>query len=224
MLANYDTGSQTAMLQVVINPLVDWIWFGFGVIAFGTGIALLPERAYAFAAAKVAGEAVATTGAILLAVLLAGTTLSAQGQHVLIPGTIAPATNPLEQELREEMGCTCGTCAHEPLTKCTCGTAEEMRQQLHAQIEQGKSKDDVLAALVEIYGGQQFLGAPMNKGFARMAWLFPYLAGLGGAAAIGLVAVRWSRQHPGTRDDADAAGPDTPAMEERLDDELRNLD
>ena len=36
-------GSQSATLQVVINPLVDWIWLGFGVLALGTGIALLPE-------------------------------------------------------------------------------------------------------------------------------------------------------------------------------------
>src|ERR1700733_2132235 len=39
-----DLGSQTASLQININPLVDWIWFGFGILALGTGIALLPER------------------------------------------------------------------------------------------------------------------------------------------------------------------------------------
>ena len=43
---------QTAPLQIVINPLVNWIWLGFGIIAFGTGIALLPERAFSFALAK----------------------------------------------------------------------------------------------------------------------------------------------------------------------------
>src|SRR4029079_11055453 len=44
--------AQTATLQIVVNPLVNWIWLGFGIIAFGTGIALLPERAYSFAVAK----------------------------------------------------------------------------------------------------------------------------------------------------------------------------
>ena len=36
--------TQAASLQIVVNPLVNWIWFGFGMLAFGTGIALLPER------------------------------------------------------------------------------------------------------------------------------------------------------------------------------------
>ena len=39
-----DLAAQSASLQIVINPLVNWIWFGFAVMAIGTGIALLPER------------------------------------------------------------------------------------------------------------------------------------------------------------------------------------
>jgi hypothetical protein len=42
---------------------------GFGVMAFGTGIALLPESAFAFAAAKVPSGAV-TTGLLLFALLV----------------------------------------------------------------------------------------------------------------------------------------------------------
>ena len=49
--------SQVAPLEIVINPLVNWIWLGFGVLAFGTGIALLPERVYSFALAKMPAEA-----------------------------------------------------------------------------------------------------------------------------------------------------------------------
>src|SRR3984957_17913297 len=62
-----DLGSQTASLQININPLVDWIWFGFGILALGTGIALLPERSYAFALATLPEAAgVATTPVPLL--------------------------------------------------------------------------------------------------------------------------------------------------------------
>ena len=53
MLApDIDFGTQTTSLQMVVNPLVNWVWLGFGVMAFGTGIALLPERTYSFALAK----------------------------------------------------------------------------------------------------------------------------------------------------------------------------
>ena len=33
----------TSTLKLVVNPVVDWIWFGFMLLAIGTGIALLPE-------------------------------------------------------------------------------------------------------------------------------------------------------------------------------------
>jgi cytochrome c biogenesis factor len=38
---------------VVVNPLVNWIWVGFGVLALGSIIAMLPESSFAFAASRV---------------------------------------------------------------------------------------------------------------------------------------------------------------------------
>src|SRR5262245_8295981 len=69
--------SQVAPLEIIINPLVNWIWLGFGVMAFGTGIALLPERAYSFALAKMPVEA-ATTAVLVLIMVFGGTRLQAQ--------------------------------------------------------------------------------------------------------------------------------------------------
>ena len=51
-----NVASRRRPLQIVINPLVNWIWLGFGVMAFGTGIALLPERAFSFAMAKMPAD------------------------------------------------------------------------------------------------------------------------------------------------------------------------
>lgn len=48
----YELGDQSMSLQVVINPLVNWIWVGFGLMVLGTAIGLLPERALAFAGAN----------------------------------------------------------------------------------------------------------------------------------------------------------------------------
>src|SRR5450432_3369762 len=42
-MGSYDLANGTAVLKVVINPVVDWIWFGFMLLAMGTGIALSPE-------------------------------------------------------------------------------------------------------------------------------------------------------------------------------------
>ena len=36
-LASYDIGDQSANFQLTVNPMVNWIWFGFTVLALGTG-------------------------------------------------------------------------------------------------------------------------------------------------------------------------------------------
>ncbi len=68
-----DLKDQSASLHIVINPLVNWIWFGFGIIALGTGIALMPEAAFSFAAARLRfPEAANTTTSLLVVMMLAG--------------------------------------------------------------------------------------------------------------------------------------------------------
>jgi hypothetical protein len=66
------------------------------------------------------------------------------------------------------------------------------------------------------------LGAPINKGFNRLAWLIPYLIGGTGAVIVGFAAVRWSTRPPTSPNEAQTERD--PDLEERLDDELRNLD
>ena len=73
VLAGFDAEQQSATFHVVVNPLVNWIWAGFGILAIGTLIALLPERALAVASVKVpAGTASGTTTTTLLLVAAAG--------------------------------------------------------------------------------------------------------------------------------------------------------
>src|ERR1041385_5371756 len=60
-----------------INPLVNWVWTGFGVLAIGTGIALLPDTVFLFALASLPASA-ATASMLLLAIVLWPSTLLAQ--------------------------------------------------------------------------------------------------------------------------------------------------
>ena len=59
VLAAFELQDQSATLHIVVNPLVNWIWVGFGILALGTVIALLPERQFAFAGARAAADAAA---------------------------------------------------------------------------------------------------------------------------------------------------------------------
>jgi cytochrome c-type biogenesis protein CcmF len=225
-----DLANQTATLQITVSPLVNWIWFGFGIMALGTGIALLPERAYSFAVARLPVEAAATTTAlsILLAmVAFGGSTLSAQkGMGGPADQNIQSsyyARNDFEKKMQHEIVCTCGACGHATIAECRkdpCMTSHEMRAELAALIDQGKNHDEIIQAFITKHGSQEMLGAPIDKGFSRLAWLFPYLVGATSAVAIGFAAVKWTRKP----DEATEAAPLDAALEERIDDELRDLD
>jgi cytochrome c-type biogenesis protein CcmF len=221
---NPELGTQTISLEVVVNPLVNWIWLGFSILAFGTGIAVPPERTYSFALAKLpAAEAATGTIALLVLMLtLGGTRVFAQAHSANPTLVIAPTTNAVERQLREEMGCLCGACAHEPLSKCTCGYAEQMRAQLRAQIEKGTNHDETINALAIVYGGHHFLTTPIDKGFNRVAWLFPYALAATGITVIGFATAKWTRKPQSEASQENA--PADAGLDERIDDELRNLD
>jgi cytochrome c-type biogenesis protein CcmF len=220
-----DLAAQSASLQINVNPLVDWIWFGFAVMAIGTGIALLPERTYAFALSKLpeaaggAASAAATGAALLLMLWMSSASLLAQ--HEAGTGLMLPPKNALESRMRDEIGCTCGGCGHEALSKCVCSQADQMRGELRAQIDLGKTHEEIISHFIAQFGGQQFLRSPIDQGFNRLAWLLPYGVGAVGLVAVGMTARRWAR-HPENASQREE--PKDPAIEERLDDELRNLD
>ena len=100
-------------------------------------------------------------------------------------------------------------------------TSHRMRGQLAALIDEGKSHDEIIQAFVAMYGSQEMLGAPLDQGFSRLAWLLPWTLGASTAVVVGLVAVRWSRQRAQAPESPEVAGPE---LDGRLDDELRNLD
>jgi cytochrome c-type biogenesis protein CcmF len=225
VLAAYDLSVQSASLQIVLNPLVNWIWLGFGVLAFGTGIALLPEKAYSFAIAKLpATEALTTAGAILFTVVLTGASLSAQGMSGgMATQTSFYARTPFEKQMQHEITCTCG-CGHIAIAECRkdpCGTSDQLRGELATLIDQGKNHDQIIQWFVGHYGSEEMLGAPIDKGFNRLAWFLPWALGASGAVMVGFAAVKWSKHKPGDEPAASAADHE---LDERLDDELRNLD
>ena len=220
VLPAFDLKDQSASLQIVVNPLVDWIWFGFGVLALGTGIALLPERTFAFAMATLPEAAATgpttTIVALLLALFLGSTSLFAQQSVPLVPRSA------VEKKLQNEIICMCS--CRRPLTDCgmlNCSGREPETARIRELLESGQTHDEVIAAFIKQYGGQDILSAPLDQGFNRLAWLFPYLVGIGSAVAVGVSAVRWSRHAPPA---APPAPPADPGIEERLDDELRDLD
>jgi cytochrome c-type biogenesis protein CcmH/NrfF len=222
----FDLQDQSASLHVVVNPLVNWIWVGFAVMALGTGIALMPERAYSFAVAKLPAEAASTTTALLVLILLLPAV--ARAQHVETGQTVPViARSALERDLQENMICMCGTCGRQLLSQCQCGYAQNMRKELAGLVAEGRTREQVIDFYIAKYGSQEPLAQPIDKGFNRLAWVVPYVLGATGLLVTGFVAVRWTRRGSTTNAQAsahDQRTPADPALESRLNDELSNLD
>jgi cytochrome c-type biogenesis protein CcmF len=228
VMPGFELQDQSVSLQVVINPLVDWIWVGFGVLALGTLLALMPEQAFGYAAAR--ASAPATIAMLVLVFVLMGA--PARAQHVENPAykPVEPKSA-LEKDLYKSIICMCGTCGRQLVGECTCGYAAEMRAEIGNLVKMGLTRDQVLEYYIKKYGSQEPLAMPVDKGFNRLAWLLPYVLGGTGLLMVGAAAIRWTHHPSGTDRRTAAAAPAAPStevadkeLEARLDDELRDLD
>jgi cytochrome c-type biogenesis protein CcmF len=214
----FEVEAQTASVEVHINPLVNWIWMGFGILALGTGLALLPERAFSFATARLTAEATATL--LMVALVLLPSVVRAQHVEASAASTVV-VRSPAEHAVAQKLACWCGGCSKLPVDTCSCGHCAGVRGQIASLLKEGKTEDEVIQAFVAQQGGQHVLTEPIT-GPGRFLWLLPYGIGGIGAMFVVLTARRWAR-----RSGADTSSPAARGNEDlraRLDDELRNLD
>ncbi len=125
----------------------------------------------------------------LLAALLALLALAAAA-----PAALAATTLP---DVEDEVMCTtCGV----PLNIAESPQADRQRAFIRERVDEGLSKDEVKAALVEEYGTQVLAMPRGDEGVGAAAYLVPAGLGLGGIALLAVLLPRWRRR-------ADTAGP-----------------
>jgi cytochrome c-type biogenesis protein CcmH/NrfF len=129
--------------------------------------------------------------------------------------------------MQRELVCICPTCGKKNIAECTCPVAGRMRSELAEQVKLGKGRDDIRAWFVGRYGSQEPLGAPLDRGFNRLAWVFPYLVGGASLLGVGIVVSRWKKKDgDAEKGTAPFSAPESrsDALNARLDDELRDLE
>lgn len=87
------------------------------------------------------------------------------------------------------LACDCGTCPHEPVDRCRCGTAASYRSEIATLVQEGKNADEIVAAMIAKHG-PQLLAAPPTEGLGLLYWLMPLLA----AAVAGIFMVVFLRR------------------------------
>ena len=227
--------TKVASLQIHVNPLVGWIWFGAIILIFGSVVCMWPElrpnESRAWAAARgVAGAAASITLGVVLASMPAPAFAQSAGNGTAGASSLHSGTvkieNAEERDLFGKLRCMCGTCPRDLLSTCACDTAEETRERLRARLKAGEAKDAIILAYAKEYGSAA-LSIPPNTGAMRAIYMVPVAAIVAGAAGVVVLMRRWRKGEGAAAAPKDSAGATKDAKDEydrRLDDELRELD
>jgi len=128
------------------------------------------------------------------------------------------------QDIEESLTCQCGcgltvhSCNH-----LQCGSALPLREEIRAQMAQGKSKEEILAYFSGKYG-EKILSSPTTTGFNLVAWIAPFvMMGLGGVF-VGLALMRWSSRHRAAPPPPAPAAQAPSTYDKILEKELKNFD
>lgn len=102
---------------------------------------------------------------------------------LLISNSIA---DDIDKEAREiSYLLMCPVCEGQSVAESNSQLANQMRAIIREKLQEGKSKDEVIAYFVSRYG-ETILGAPPAKGANWLLWTLPAVALLIGGAVIGL--------------------------------------
>ena len=124
-------------------------------------------------------------------------------------------------DIEDEVMCTvCGTPLN--LAPPDAPFAQRQRAFIRRLIAQGRTKEQIKAALVAQYGSE-VLAEPRDGGFDAASWVVPLAVGGLALAFLLLVAAHWRRKPPGPEPVA-AAGSLSAADARRLEDDLRRYD
>jgi cytochrome c-type biogenesis protein CcmH len=79
----------------------------------------------------------------------------------------------------------CPVCQGQSVAESNSNLANDMRQVIRKKLQEGQSRDEIVAYFIETYG-ETILGAPPAKGVNWVLWILPGLAIVFGLFGIGI--------------------------------------
>ncbi|MDB5219085.1 MAG: Cytochrome c heme lyase subunit CcmF, partial [Myxococcaceae bacterium] len=224
--------TKVASLQIHLNPLVGWIWFGCLVLIFGSFICMWPEfepqESRVWQVARGAG-AIATS--ITLGIILALLPVPAFAQTGASQHSGSVHVDDMkEKQVFGQLRCMCGTCPRELLDSCACSTADATRDRLRVRLARGDTPESIIDDYVK-ENGTASLAIPPNTGAMRAIYAVPIVALVGTGVGLAVVLRRWrSNAALPSEDGKKTPAPSATAQakrdvyDERIDAELKDLD
>ncbi len=112
--------------------------------------------------------------------------ITALASFILGVLTLKPLADNIDDQVREiSYLLMCPVCQGQTVAESNSELATQMRTIVRKKLEEGKSKEEILAYFVERYG-ETILGAPPAKGANWLLWTLPALALTVGIVAVGL--------------------------------------
>lgn len=141
---------------------------------------------------------------------------------LLLQSSIPSAAESLDDRVNEiAHQLMCPVCQGQSVAESNSNLAQDMRQIIRKQLEEGKSKEEVIAYFVNRYG-DTILASPPPKGVNWLLWALPALAIVFGGFGIGvyLYKTQSGRSRVSTAARAEKPVSDSDYMH-RLDEELK---
>ena len=231
VVGNINPQTKVAAFQVHINPLVLFIWSGLLILLLGSFICLFPElqpnesRVWQIARGTAAATFATAFGVMLAMMPTQAFALQTTNVHT---GTVH-IENDKEREIFSALRCMCGTCARDPLSTCSCGTADESRERIRAKLAQGETREKIVNDYAAEFGSAA-LSVPPNKGATRAIYMLPLIAVMSAGTGLGFMLYRWRKNDKNrapAKNDAktnDAGVKKVDDYDAKLDEELKDLD
>jgi cytochrome c-type biogenesis protein CcmH len=123
-------------------------------------------------------------------------------------------------EIAKEFICNCG--CNQMLDQCDMSCGEQLRGVITGKINEGWSKDKIVAYMIDNYG-ESLLAAPTKEGFNLTAWILPFAVVIAGGVFIYSLGVKWVRRNKeseGVGEEEKVAQKVGTEYEDKLDNEL----
>src|SRR3954454_19153722 len=164
------------------------------------------------------GTARIAAGALAIVALLLLPSAALASSAVRVDPQQPPKAN--LPDVEDEVMCpVCGTALNLSFSP----QADRERAFIRREIAAGKTKDEIIDALVAQYG-TQVLAEPPKSGFDLTAWLVPGLAIIVAAVLIAFGPRRWRRPGRSREDEPEPDPALDPAERDRLDSDLARYD